>query len=123
MNVCFERHVLPGSHLKLLAPKKKPCRSPEHQQLNKSFTYSERRRSRSFNSEEINALSTGISRARAGSYSFHGTTKTGYINSPKRHVVTSTPNVSPSPSEISTKDSLIPSQRWVNYEAVDLKWY
>ena len=93
------RHVLPGSHLKLLAPKKKPCRSPEHEQLSRTFTFDERRRSRSFNSEEIDALSTtsvptGLSRARAGSYSFHGTTKTGYVVTPKRHV-TSTPKFSP----------------------------
>ncbi|CAB3981494.1 Hypothetical predicted protein [Paramuricea clavata] len=93
------RHVLPGSHLKLLAPKKKPCRSPEHEQLSRSFTFDERRRSRSFNSETFDALSTtsvptGISRARAGSYSFHGTTKTGYIVTPKRHIVTSTPKFS-----------------------------
>ncbi|XP_028416628.1 uncharacterized protein LOC114540700 isoform X2 [Dendronephthya gigantea] len=90
------RHVHPGSHLKLLAPKKKPCRSPDHGKLNSSFTYDERRRSRSFNSSEIDALSKaitqkGISRTRAGSYSFHGTTKSGYIATPKRHIVSSTP--------------------------------
>jgi predicted RNase H-like nuclease len=100
--------------LKLLAPKKKPCRSPKHEQLSRSFTFDERRRSRSFDSEAIDALSTattaplGISRTRAGSYSFHGTTKSGYIVAPKRQVVTSTPkdmhNIVGRPAETFPKD-------------------
>lgn len=125
--IWFDRYVLPGCHLKLLAPKKKPCRSPDQKQFSKSFSFDDRRRSRSFTSETSDALSTasvpttGLSRARAGSYSFHGRTKTGVIVPPKCYVVTSTPKVNHSamhPAESLPKDvsksphSNIP-RRWV----------